>query len=132
MRTQYDQYHDLRDGKEKTFIHLREKFTVNITNGIWTIKDSFGNVARISWVGYMTDLFCLASCLQEHRKDLVFDKHGNIIPLRSHVIDRLDAAGCSYKDSNYGIVVDRSIYSYDLFKDWTYQELDTILIINVR
>lgn len=75
-----DLFRDINNGVTDTFTYNGSQFSAKRINFKWVVTDlQTGHTAQAScYVGCMTDLQGLASCLQAYKKDLVFDKDGNI------------------------------------------------------
>jgi hypothetical protein len=75
-----DLFRDINNGVTDIFTFDGSQFNAKRINFKWVVTDlQTGHTAQANfYVGSMTDLQGLASCLQSYKKNLVFDKDGNI------------------------------------------------------
>lgn len=77
----FDLFRDIENGYKEEFTYNGNTFTANRKNFTWTVTDKETGHAATSkhYIGNMTTLQGMASCLRYYNKSLQFDKDGNII-----------------------------------------------------
>lgn len=74
-----DLFNDIRKGNKKEYQYNEKTYNVIQTFPKWIIKDESGNTATAPYFNCMLDLQGTAACLQEYKRDLIFNRNGDII-----------------------------------------------------
>jgi len=73
-----DLFNDLRNGVKKSFYYDDVQFFVTVSLFRFTVTD--GNFTAVCpYCGCMLDLQSMAACLLEYKRNLNFDRNGNIL-----------------------------------------------------